>query len=150
MDPGNKFDGEPFFGGTNPHGTPAPFPMGTVIDDTWIVQSSHGPFMKGPEATPTECAPNSCKSYDHWENRLKAVGVEVGAQGELIADFRSHFGEAKWLAKELAILQDFKAEKGSNAGPSGVTFEDTSADGSSDGNAMRHDAWAGTYSGQGP
>merc|ERR1712072_636273 len=121
MDPGNKYDGEPWFGGSDPWGkTPATFPMGTVIDDTWIIQSNHGPFKDGPKATPTTCGADSCKSYDHWENRLKVKGVHVGAHGELISEFREHYGEAKWLERELEILHDFKAEMGSDAGPSGV------------------------------
>lgn len=155
MDPGGK-DGAHFFGGVRPgasaSASPAPFPMGSVIDDTWIVQSAHGPFDRAaaPRATPTACGVRSCRQYDHWGARLAERGVALGAHGELIAAFRREFGEAQWLDVELGVLGAFRAEQGSNAGPSGVTWEDTSADGSSDGSAARHGAWQGTYAGHGP
>eukprot|EP00750_Incisomonas_marina_P007646 INCI15019.2.p1 GENE.INCI15019.2~~INCI15019.2.p1 ORF type:complete len:838 (+),score=117.03 INCI15019.2:61-2514(+) len=60
MDPGNVKTGISFFGPDLP-------PMGSVIDDTWIVQSNHGPFNRTlAPSSPGECKPETCKTLDHW------------------------------------------------------------------------------------
>ena len=115
---------------------------GTVIDDTWIFQPNHGPFLESE--APTEvpnCTRTTCKQYDHWVGRLSADiqplrtpphalrATDLGAQSvQHIADFRARFGEATWLNEELKQLDEFAREFGGQA-----TFEDTRADGNSDG-----------------
>ena len=119
-----------------------------MIDDTWVIQPKHGPFSadEAPRHAPN-CTRETCKQYDHWAGRLSddlsaspafdAQGAEAaggfgsGAEAvQHIADFRARFGEATWLNEELRQLDAFQnAFKGGEA----ATFEDTSADGNSDG-----------------
>ena len=64
MDPGNISTGRSFFGGELP-------PMGSVIDDTWIIQSNHGPFNRSEAPqSPGQCVPDTCKTLDHWGERF--------------------------------------------------------------------------------
>lgn len=109
-------------------------PMGTVIDDTWVVQPHHGPFSE--KEAPTEipsCTNATCKQYDHWSGRL-SLGLTnqswSASDGtvEHIAAFRAQFGEATWMREELKQLDAFE-----NAFGVGETFEDVRADGNSDG-----------------
>ena len=118
-DPGDK-EGRPFFVGVEPYGT--------VIDDTWIIQSSHGPFNKAN--APKAHGEPSGISIDHWEPRLREdIGRNDTLQTvELIADFRKHYGQGQWLRAELKELDLFRKEFGAAA-----TWEDVSPDGSADG-----------------
>ena len=150
MDPGNTSamasssrsgsGGGGFFGQGGPCTDPSPphtscsnKTWGSVIDDTWIVQSKHGSF--DPAKAPTEvpvCTPDTCRQYDHWAPRLSKALPSTHANQTLamIADFRMRFGEASWLREELRELDVFKhafrADKQ-------LQFEDTSEDGNSDG-----------------
>jgi hypothetical protein len=64
MDPGNITTGRSFFGDDLP-------PLGSVIDDTWIVQHKHGPFKREEAPTaPGTCEPHTCKTLDHWGERF--------------------------------------------------------------------------------
>lgn len=122
-DPGDKA-GKPFF-----EGVPA---YGSVIDDTWVVQSHHGPFK--PEHAPTEpgsCTPETCVSFDHWDSRVRRDLPRNDSKQtvELISDFRGHFGgEGNWLRAELKELDQFRRAFGKAA-----KWEDVRSDGSSDG-----------------
>ena len=67
MDPGNITTGRSFFGDDLP-------PMGTVIDDTWIIQSNHGPFNRSEAPSDVgTCKPETCKTLDHWGQRFTAA-----------------------------------------------------------------------------
>ena len=118
---------------------------GTVIDDAWIIQPRHGPFLESeaPAEVPN-CTRATCKQYDHWANRLSA-GIRQFTEApyvrasdfsaesvQHIADFRARFGEATWLNVELQQLDAFSREFKGHA-----RFEDTRADGNSDGNWSR-------------
>jgi hypothetical protein len=118
-DPGDA-TGRPFFTGVEPYGT--------VIDDTWIVQSSHGPFDRAE--APKEVGEPIGVSLDHWEPRLREdIGRNDTLQTvELIANFRARFGQGQWLRKELKELDQFRKAFGKAA-----RWEDVSPDGSSDG-----------------
>ena len=105
-------------------------PEGTVIDDTWIVQTKHGPFSEqhAPRSVPP-CTPTTCKQYDHWAGRMKNLNTSGDVDAvQHIADFRKRFGEARWLKEELNQLDAFEKAYGGNE-----RFEDTRADGNADG-----------------
>ena len=126
--------GRSFFGKSGPcDGEPHTcqnMPEGTVIDDTWVIQPKHGPFSEeeAPASVPN-CTRETCRQYDHWAGRLPLGHAGAGVEAvQHIADFRARFGEAKWLKEELNQLDAFE-----NAFGAGETFEDTRADGASDG-----------------
>lgn len=81
---------------------------GTVIDDMWIVQPTHGPFSAA--AAPSgRCPIDGCPSatsYDHWHSFLRldagadhtftATAFE-GREKELMSTFQSFSGEGQWM-----------------------------------------------------
>ena len=123
-------------------GVPA---KGTVIDDTWIVQKSHGPFSLTD--TPVGCGANCAAgadcppciesvSRDHWSGRFRSSVLHARTTSwehtnwtsALIQDFRGEFhGEGKWLRAEVDQLDQFVHYFGD------ANWEDVRADGSSDG-----------------
>lgn len=90
---------------------------GDVIDDTWIVQSHHGPFSKAsaPKRIPP-FDPRMSKQYDHWRGRLlkDLPAAHINQTVEMIRQFRRHYGEGKWLRAELNELQAFAGEFDNN------------------------------------
>ena len=89
-------------------------PMGSVIDDTWVVsvqwaksisaahlsltlnhglyqvQRKHGPFDRSaaPKTSPP-CTPDTCQQYDHWAGRL-GVSYSNQTQNLLLPKPRSN------------------------------------------------------------
>jgi len=142
MDPGNKHGTQSFFGSALP-------PEGTVIDDTWIVQSNHGPFNRSEAPSEVrECTPETCVTLDHWSDLLatsfRAHGMPVPeghlkVNRSLISAFRKRFGMGTWLRTELDELALFEDRFGPAAKEDHkymhrekVVWEDVSEDGSSD------------------
>jgi hypothetical protein len=149
MDPGNITTGLSFFGDSLP-------PMGTVIDDAWVIQHSHGPFNRelAPSST-GNCEPSTCKTLDHWGERFSdalrfaarsirrkkhsgnftklGIGLNTVHAHEistsLISQFRETFGEGAWVQTEMEQLQTFIDTYPYD----NLRWEDVSPDGGSDG-----------------
>eukprot|EP01060_Flectonema_neradi_P028170 TRINITY_DN378_c0_g1_i4.p1 TRINITY_DN378_c0_g1~~TRINITY_DN378_c0_g1_i4.p1 ORF type:complete len:544 (+),score=134.07 TRINITY_DN378_c0_g1_i4:45-1676(+) len=101
---------------------------GRVIDDTWFVQESHGPFNASlaPKVKPTSCG--DCSEYDHWAPLL---GLEDGSgrsMVDLIAEFRKKNGDDAWREKLQFLMNGLQSNL--------TVWEDVREDGNSDG------AWA--------
>ena len=101
---------------------------GRVIDDTWFVQNSHGPFNESlaPKKKPTSCS--ICGEYDHWAPLL---GLEDGSgrsMVELIAEYRKKNGDDAWRSKLESLMSQLQSNL--------TVWEDVREDGNSDG------AWA--------
>lgn len=159
MDPGT-YDAttgtrKPFF-----EGVPA---EGTVIDDTWIIQPSHGPFDL--ERAAAEANATAAKGYaagvtkDHffgWDNPNFGWKTEATAQASVsafsnvkwIEEFRTEYGDGEWRKTEMEKLKAFNQAFGDhNKVVHGEErrqpqWEDTHEDGSSDGSFEAPDAHA--------
>lgn len=118
-----------------PHTSCSNATAGSVIDDTWIVQAKHGPFKRALAPKHVgKCTPKTCRQYDHWAGRILSHWPKAHANQtvNLIRQFRSAYGQGKWLKTELNQLEQFEAAFGRGHKGS-LQFEDVSADGSSDG-----------------
>eukprot|EP01060_Flectonema_neradi_P026922 TRINITY_DN3654_c0_g1_i1.p1 TRINITY_DN3654_c0_g1~~TRINITY_DN3654_c0_g1_i1.p1 ORF type:complete len:533 (+),score=107.30 TRINITY_DN3654_c0_g1_i1:49-1647(+) len=94
---------------------PVDFPQseyGSVIDDLWIVQDSHGPFNKSnaPTEIPTTC--DVCETHDHFAPLLN-LGPSTTPLLELIKKYREDHGELAWARKLQSVLDKLNGKKGS-------------------------------------
>ena len=105
---------------------------GRVIDDTWIVQHNHGPFDEASAPQGNAYAPHDetpSRTHDHWAPLLDLDDGSGRATSALIREYRAQpGGEAKWAAKEDALLRWVNAQLGGD-----TLYEDVRDDGSSDG-----------------
>merc|ERR1712127_415825 len=58
---------------------------GVVVDDTWIVQSHHGPFDPESALRPGDAEEGKGKSFDHWDLVKERNGI---SHAELLAELR--------------------------------------------------------------
>ena len=106
---------------------------GRVIDDTWFVQNSHGPFNESlaPKKKPTSCS--NCGEYDHWAPLL---GLEDGSgrsMVELIAEYRKKNGDDAWRSKLRYLMSRLHSNL--------TVWEDVREDGNSDGAWVKDFIW---------
>lgn len=119
-------------------------PYGTVIDDDWIVQSTHGPFDRAlaprgaafPQGLQSAEFARS-RQYDHWWPLLDLEDNSARATHSIIQDFRSQQGEKAWVEKLNGLMSWVDVELGAeimwrNNASSVVHWEDVRDDGSSD------------------
>lgn len=122
---------------------PTSFPLssyGSVIDDGWIVQHSHGPFDRktAPTGEAFTEAPARNRQLDHWWPILNLTDNGIDATDEIIRQFRStKDGEEMWKQKLNGLMEWVESELHGDIAwrynaSSGVVWEDVREDGSSD------------------
>merc|ERR1712137_1476525 len=128
---------------TDPTGFLFKKPYGTVVDDDWIVQNSHGPFSRA--AAPRGMAfphfegmaAKRSRQYDHWWPLLEMEDNSDRTTDEIIREFRKTQGEEAWVQKLNWLMEWVKTNLvaeimwRSNA-TTMVEWEDVRDDGSSD------------------
>jgi len=115
---------------------------GHVIDETWVVQSRHGPFdaaqaPKG-EAFPVDDPDtrSRARSNDHWWPLLDIDDGTERPTDEIIREWRATHGECAWMDKVNGLMSWVKEQLGSKSVTTAIDlldWEDVRDDGNSDG-----------------
>lgn len=104
---------------------------GSVIDDMWVIQNSHGPFAKdrAPKGTAWPVGDETPgRSFDHFGPLLGLDDGTGRSTSALIREFKRTHGETAWAEKEDGLLRLINSKIGGE-----TVWEDVRGEGSSAG-----------------